>query len=175
MERMKIGFIGLGIMGSRMAANLQKHGYALVLFNRTRAKAEPLLGPCGKFAGSPAEVAEQVDFLFTMLPQPDAVEQAALGSNGFLDHLRPNAIWVDCSSVNPSFSKNMAAEAASRGVHFVDAPATPVQSSDRRVEAFRQRCRSDRQSFHSRHGSKQQLQPLDEQLLVSERCGKSEA
>jgi 6-phosphogluconate dehydrogenase (decarboxylating) len=50
---MKIGFIGLGIMGSRMAANLQKHGYSLVVFNRTRAKAEPLLGPCGRFSDSP--------------------------------------------------------------------------------------------------------------------------
>jgi 3-hydroxyisobutyrate dehydrogenase/glyoxylate/succinic semialdehyde reductase len=111
-------------MGGRMAGNLQKQGYSLVVFNRTRAKAEPLLGPCGTFEDSPAKLAEQVDILFTMLPHPDAVEQAALGTNGFLDHLRPNAVWVDCSSVNPSFSKNMAAEAARRGVHFVDAPVT---------------------------------------------------
>ena len=121
---MKIGFIGLGIMGSRMAANLQKHGNSLVVFNRTRAKAEPLLGPCGTFSDSPAKLAEQVDVLFTMLAHPDAVEQAALGANGFLNHLRPNSLWVDCSSVNPSFSKKMAAEAARREVHFVDAPVT---------------------------------------------------
>jgi 3-hydroxyisobutyrate dehydrogenase/glyoxylate/succinic semialdehyde reductase len=121
---MKIGFIGLGIMGSRMAANLQKHGYPLVVFNRTRAKAQPLLGPCGTFSDSPAKLAEQVDVLFTMLAHPDAVEQAALGANGFLNHLRPNALWVDCSSVNPSFSKKMAAEAARREIHFVDAPVT---------------------------------------------------
>lgn len=121
---MKIGFIGLGIMGSRMAANLQQHGYSLVVFNRTRAKAEPLLGPCGTFADSPAKLAQQVDVLFTMLADPGAVEQAALGANGFLDHLRPHAIWVDCSSVNPSFSKKMVAEAARRYVHFVDAPVT---------------------------------------------------
>src|SRR5712692_10693950 len=122
--RMKIGFIGLGIMGSRMAANLQKHGNSLVVFNRTRAKAEPLLGPCGTFADSPAKLAEQVDVLFTMLAHPSAVEQAALGANGFLNRLQPNALWVDCSSVNPSFSKKMAAEAARREVHFVDAPVT---------------------------------------------------
>src|SRR5438132_520917 len=122
--KMKIGFIGLGIMGSRMAANLQKQGHSLVLFNRTRAKAEPLLGPCGRFADSPAKVAGEVDVLFTMLAHPDAVEQAALGANGFLNHLRPNALWVDCSSVNPSFSKKMAAEAGRREVHFVDAPVT---------------------------------------------------
>src|SRR5437899_8292399 len=111
---MKIGFIGLGIMGSRMAANLQKQGHSLVLFNRTRAKAEPLLGPCGRFADSPAELAGQVDVLFTMLAQPDAVEKVALGVDGFLNHLHPNAIWVDCSSVNPSFSNKIAAAAARR-------------------------------------------------------------
>src|SRR6266705_2623260 len=106
---MKIGFIGLGIMGSRMAANLQKHGYSLVVFNRTRAK-------------SPTKLAEQVDVLFTMLAHPDAVEQEALDPNGFLSHLKPNALWVDCSSVNPSFSKKMAAAAAARQVRFIDAP-----------------------------------------------------
>jgi 3-hydroxyisobutyrate dehydrogenase/glyoxylate/succinic semialdehyde reductase len=121
---MKIGFIGLGIMGSRMATNLQKQGYSLVVFNRTRAKAETLLGPCGTFSDSPAKLAEQVEVLFTMLAHPDAVEQAALGTDGFLNHLRPNTLWVDCSSVNPSFSKKMAAAAAARQVHFVDAPVT---------------------------------------------------
>jgi 3-hydroxyisobutyrate dehydrogenase-like beta-hydroxyacid dehydrogenase len=121
---MKIGFIGLGIMGSRMAANLQRHGYSLVVFNRTRAKAEPLLGPCGTFSDSPAKVADQVDILFTMLANPDAVEEAALRANGFLNYLRPNALWVDCSSVNPSFSKKMAAAAAARQIRFVDAPVT---------------------------------------------------
>jgi 3-hydroxyisobutyrate dehydrogenase/glyoxylate/succinic semialdehyde reductase len=59
-----------------------------------------------------------------MLAHPDAVKQAALGADGFLDHLKPNAVWVDCSSVNPSFSKKMAAEAARREIHFVDAPVT---------------------------------------------------
>jgi len=121
---MKIGFIGLGIMGSRMAANLQKHGHPLVVFNRTPAKAKPLLGACGTLADSPANLAGQVGVLFTMLAHPNAVEQAAMGENGFLEHLRPNSLWVDCSSVNPSFSRKMAAEAARRGVRFVDAPVT---------------------------------------------------
>jgi len=121
---MKIGFIGLGIMGSRMAANLQKNGRSLVVFNRTRAKAEPFLGPCGTFSDSPAKVADQVDILFTMLANPEAVEEVALRANGFLNYLRPNTLWVDCSSVNPSFSKKMAAAAAARQIHFADAPVT---------------------------------------------------
>ena len=111
-------------MGSRMAANLEKHGYALALFDRTPAKAERLIGPRTTLVDSPASVAKQVDILFTMLAHPTAVKETALGSNGLLDHLRPESLWVDCSSVNPSFSKNMAAEAAHRGVRFVDAPVT---------------------------------------------------
>src|SRR5207245_10738167 len=84
----------------------------------------PLLGPCGTFSDYPAKVADQVDILFTMLANPDAVEEVALRANGFLNYLRPNALWVDCSSVNPSFSKKMAAAAAARQIHFVDAPVT---------------------------------------------------
>jgi 3-hydroxyisobutyrate dehydrogenase-like beta-hydroxyacid dehydrogenase len=121
---MKIGFVGLGIMGSRMAANLAKQQHVLVLYNRTRAKAEGLAGPCVTVTNSPAEAAKDVAVLFTMLAHPDAVEAAALGDNGFLDHLRPGTIWVDCSSVNPSFSKRMAAVAERRNVRFVDAPVT---------------------------------------------------
>ena len=81
-KTMKIGFVGLGIMGSRMAANLRKHGYALVVFNRTRAKAAPLLEQGATLAESPAELAAHADVVFTMLSQPEAVEQAALGSDG---------------------------------------------------------------------------------------------
>ena len=121
---MKVGFIGLGIMGSRMAANLQKQGYDLVVFNRTRSKAQPLLDQGATFAESPAKLAAQVDVLFTMLAHPDAVAQVALRENGFLSHLKPKALWVDCSSVNPSFSKKMATGAASRQIRFLDAPVT---------------------------------------------------
>jgi 3-hydroxyisobutyrate dehydrogenase/glyoxylate/succinic semialdehyde reductase len=122
--KMKVGFIGLGIMGSRMAANLQEQGYDLVVFNRTRAKAQPLLDKGATFAESPAKLAEEVDILFTMLAHPDAVAQAALRANGFLNHLKPKSLWVDCSSVNPSFSKKMATAAAARRVRFLDAPVT---------------------------------------------------
>src|SRR3954470_13178615 len=100
---MKIGFIGLGIMGSRMAANLQNYGYDLVVFNRTRAKAQQLIAAGASFAESPALLAAEVDVVFTMLAHPEAVQEAALGANGFLSHLRRNALWVDCSSVDPSF------------------------------------------------------------------------
>jgi len=121
---MKIGFIGLGIMGSRMAANLLKHGHTLIVSNRTRAKAEALLAQGATWAESPAAVAEQVEIVFTMLARPETVEEAALGKDGFLSRLAKGRMWVDCSTVDPSFSKRMAAEARARGVRFLGAPVT---------------------------------------------------
>jgi 3-hydroxyisobutyrate dehydrogenase-like beta-hydroxyacid dehydrogenase len=121
---MKIGFIGLGIMGSRMAANLMNKGHELVIFNRTKQKAEPLIQAGAIWASTPADVAKQVTVLFTMLAKPDAVAEASvLGKNGFLNHLAEKALWIDCSTVNPSFSRLMAGEAKARKVRFIDAPA----------------------------------------------------
>ncbi|GAK52175.1 2-hydroxy-3-oxopropionate reductase [Candidatus Moduliflexus flocculans] len=119
---MKLGWIGTGIMGSRMAANLLKHGNEVVVYNRTKANANALLNLNAGWANSPQELAAQVDVLFTMLATPEAVQQAAFGENGFLDSLRPGALWADCSTVNPSFSRQMAAAAQQRQVRFVDAP-----------------------------------------------------
>src|SRR5207248_6530473 len=117
-------FIGLGIMGSRMAANLQKKGHSLVVFNRTREKAEPLIAEGAEWADSPAVLARQVEVIFTMLAHPDAVEEAALGGDGFLRHPERGQMWIDCSTVNPSFSRKMAVEANARGVGFLGAPVT---------------------------------------------------
>jgi len=120
---MKIGFIGLGIMGSRMAANLRKKGHELIVHNRTKDKAQPLLDQGASWAESPAEVAKHVNIIFTMLSKPDAVAEVALiGKHSFLHKLPPKSLWIDCSSVNPSFSKLMAVEAKERKVHFLDAP-----------------------------------------------------
>ena len=130
---MKIGFIGMGIMGSRMAANLQKKGHDLVVHNRTKEKAAKILSDGALWANTPANVAEQVQIIFTMLSQPDAVAQTAfLGKDAFLKHLPNNSIWVDCSTVNPSFSRLMADESKKEGVRFVDAP---VSGSKKAAEA----------------------------------------
>ena len=119
---MKIGFIGLGIMGSRMAANLQKAGHELVVYNRTPSKADALIAKGAKSASTPQEVGQQCRLVFTMLATPEAVEEAALGPDGFLKTLPGNSLWVDCSTVNPSFSKKMAWHARKMGHRFVDAP-----------------------------------------------------
>jgi 3-hydroxyisobutyrate dehydrogenase-like beta-hydroxyacid dehydrogenase len=131
---MKVGFIGLGIMGSRMAANLQKGGHELVVFNRSAEKAASLIKEGARWADTPAAVAEQVEVLFTMLAHPEAVKEMAFGDDGFLGHLRPNALWVDCSTVNPSFSRQMAEEARSRGLRFLDAPVTGTKGPAARGE-----------------------------------------
>lgn len=122
---MKTGFIGLGIMGSRMAANLQKKGYELAVYNRTRQKADPLIANGAVWAPTPADVAKQATIIITMLSKPDAVaETALLGKHGFLNHLAANSLWIDCSTVNPSFSRLMASEAGQRKVRFIDAPVS---------------------------------------------------
>ena len=121
---MTIGFIGLGIMGRRMAANLLKHGNRLIVFNRTPDKAKPLIDQGAVWAATPASVATQVDVLFTMLANPEAVKEVALGEEGLLNHLRAGSLWVDCSTVNPSFSRQMATEAWARGIRFLDAPVS---------------------------------------------------
>ncbi len=120
---MKIGFIGLGIMGSRMAANLLNKGYELVLYNRTREKAEPLLELGASWADSPMDLGQRVKIVITMLSTPEAVGETALhGRHSFLDTMSAEALWIDCTTVNPSFSRRMAEEAAARKIRFLDAP-----------------------------------------------------
>jgi 3-hydroxyisobutyrate dehydrogenase/glyoxylate/succinic semialdehyde reductase len=120
---MKIGFVGMGIMGSRMAANLLKKGQDLVVYNRTKDKAKELLDQGAAWADSPAELAKRANIVITMLSKPDAVaEVGLLGKHALLDNLMPNSLWIDCSTVNPSFSRLMATEAKERTVRFLDAP-----------------------------------------------------
>ncbi len=119
---MNIGFIGLGIMGSRMAAHLVKQGYSLTIHNRTPEKAASLIEQGATWADTPAAVAAEADVLITMLAHPEAIEQAAFGEEGFLDALRPDALWADSSTVNPSFTRRMAEAANDRAVRFLDAP-----------------------------------------------------
>ena len=121
---MNIGFIGLGIMGSHMASRLQTSGYTLVISNRTPEKGHDLLSNGATWATTPAEVGRLSNIVITMLAHPEAVTATALGSDGFLNTLAPDALWIDCSSVHPSFSRKMAEVAATYSVHFIDAPVT---------------------------------------------------
>jgi 3-hydroxyisobutyrate dehydrogenase/glyoxylate/succinic semialdehyde reductase len=121
---LKVGFIGLGIMGSRMAEHLRAHGYDLVVFNRERGKAEALVRDGAKWANAAAAAAADADVVFTMLAHPEAVAATALGANGFLSTMRPGSIWVNCGTVNPSFAQQMVLEARARRIRYLDAPVT---------------------------------------------------
>jgi 3-hydroxyisobutyrate dehydrogenase-like beta-hydroxyacid dehydrogenase len=117
-----IGFIGIGIMGSRMATRLLEAGTSLVLYNRTKEKAEPLIEKGAKWADRPREVGAQAEITFTMLAGPQAVDAVAFGENGLLAGLKPGTLWIDCSTINPAHSRRLAEAAAAKGVHFLDAP-----------------------------------------------------
>ena len=121
---MHIGFLGLGIMGSRMAAHLQAAGYTLTISNRTPEKGQDLLAAGALWANTPAEVGLSADVVITMLAHPEAVTTVALGNDGFLRRLAPGTLWIDCSSVHPLFSRQMAEAAATHSVRFIDAPVT---------------------------------------------------
>ncbi|WP_445666592.1 NAD(P)-dependent oxidoreductase [Fodinibius sp. AD559] len=118
----KITFIGLGIMGSRMANNLQKNDVNLTVYNRTRSAMDPLIEAGAHGAGSLKDAVEEADIVFTMVSDPNAIEQIALGENGFLSSMKKGALWVDCTTVNPSFSLKEAAEAEKYNLRFMDAP-----------------------------------------------------
>ncbi|MCM8570126.1 NAD(P)-dependent oxidoreductase [Gramella jeungdoensis] len=121
---MKIGFIGLGITGSRMAANLLKEGHQLKVYNRTKDKAESLIEKGAEWADSPSEAGKGVEVLFTMLEDPKVVEELATGNTGFLNSMQKDSLWIDSSTVNPSFSERMAREARDKGIRFMDAPVS---------------------------------------------------
>lgn len=117
-----IGFIGIGIMGSRMAGRLQAAGKPLVVYNRTREKADTLIGKGAKWAGSPRAVGERADIIFTMLANPQAVDAVAYGEKGLLNGLKPGSLWIDSSTINPAHSVKLAKDAAEKDVRFLDAP-----------------------------------------------------
>lgn len=131
---MKIGFIGLGIMGSRMAANLYAEGYDLLVFNRTRENVLPLIEKGISVADSASEVAKHSDILFTMLAHPDAVSETALGEGGFLGAMKPGSIWVDSSTVNPDFSREMAGHSKESGIRFLEAPVAGTKPAAEKGE-----------------------------------------
>ena len=119
---MRIGFIGLGIMGRRMARNLLADGHALQVYNRTREKADALTAAGAAWAETPALAVRDVEVLVTMLATPVAVQTLALEDDGFLAAMPRGSRWVDCSTVHPGFVRWMAGLAGAHGVHLIDAP-----------------------------------------------------
>ncbi len=120
---MKIGFIGLGIMGKPMAKNLLKKGYTL-LVNSHQQKDMDLLAEAGAVKASQREIAEQCEVVMTMLPNSPQVKEVMLGEEGAAAFMKPGSCFIDMSSINPLASQEIAAVLAERGIDMLDAPVS---------------------------------------------------
>jgi len=125
-ERMStnIGFIGLGIMGSPMAVNLQRAGFSVTGFNRTAAKAAPLVEAGGTAAASVGEAVAGADVVALMLPDSPDVVSVMTDEGGVLDSIAEGSVIIDFSTIRPDVAAEMAAAAADRGVQMIDAPVS---------------------------------------------------
>ena len=120
-----IGFIGLGIMGSRQAAALRRAGFGLTVYNRTRETAEEWAAEHGGVAAAtPREVGERSDVVITMVVDGEQVEALLLGEDGAVEGARPGTLFVDMSTIGPAEARRIGAAVAERGHAFVDAPVT---------------------------------------------------
>lgn len=119
---MKVGFIGLGLMGAPMAANVARAGYALTVFNRTPAKAEPLVDLGAVLADTPRSVAARCEVLITMLADAAAVAKVIEGDEGILAGVDGPLVLIDMSTVAPHETRALATRVAQAGVKMLDAP-----------------------------------------------------
>ncbi len=131
---MRIAFIGLGIMGSRMAANLLTGEHQLTVWNRSKEAVETLVAQGAKAADTPAEAVAEAEVVLSMLSTPEVVEQLALGETGWLQAMQPGTIWADCSTVNPSFSLQCLGASKAQGVHFLDTPVAGTKPHAQNAE-----------------------------------------
>ena len=120
---MKIGLIGLGIMGKPMARNLLKAGYNLMVNNLSEAPMKEL-ATYGAIPATQPEIGEQCDVVMTMLPNSPQVEEVMLGDDGVAAHMRPGTVFIDMSSINPVASKKIAAVLAEKNIEMLDAPVS---------------------------------------------------
>ena len=119
-----LGFVGLGVMGSRIAKRLLDAGHNLTGFNRTKSKAQWLLEAGMKWNDTPRAVAQESDVTFTMVTNTQALQAVFAGSDGLLAGLGPGKIYVDMSTVSPSASREFAAQVAARGAQMLDSPVS---------------------------------------------------
>ena len=121
---MKVGFIGLGIMGKSMAANLQKSGHELVVHDLKRDAAAPHIQAGAVWADTPRKVAEATEIVFTSLPGPPDMESVALGEQGLLGGLQKGKAYFDLTTNSPTVVRKVHAVFADKGVHLLDAPVS---------------------------------------------------
>jgi 2-hydroxy-3-oxopropionate reductase len=121
---LKVGYIGLGLMGKSIAHNILKAGFVLVVHNRSQASVIELVDEGAIRATSPAEVANQVDVIFTNLPDSPDVEEVVLGHKGIAEGAQPGLIYVDNSTIKPATARHIAKILGEKGVQCLDAPVS---------------------------------------------------
>ena len=134
-EKVVVGFIGLGTMGGKMAANLQKAGFKLVVHDLHRQAASHHLNAGAVWADSPRALAGQVDVIFSSLPEPADVEAVALGPDGLISGMKTDAAYFDLSTNSPAVVKKLHAVFAEKGAHMLDAPVSggPAGAASRKL------------------------------------------
>ncbi len=119
---MKVGFVGLGVMGGPMAANILKHGHELTVFDLSQQAVDRLVQAGAKAAKTPREVGAASDFVVTMLPEPQHVEQAVLGPDGIAAGLKAGGIVIEMSTIDPATSRRVGDALRAQGKELVDSP-----------------------------------------------------
>ncbi len=123
-SNLTIGYIGLGLMGKSIARNILKAGFPLVVHNRSQGAVTELVAEGALAATTPAEVAAQVDIIFTNLPDTPDVLQVALGSKGIIETAPPGQVFVDNSTIKPSAARQLSIALGEKGVQCLDAPVS---------------------------------------------------
>ncbi|EAC6411641.1 NAD(P)-dependent oxidoreductase [Listeria monocytogenes] len=120
----KIGFVGIGVMGSSMAGHLLEAGYEVLVYTRTKTKAEDLLDKGALWVETLGELANKVDILISMVGYPKDVEELYLGENGFLENLAVGTVAIDMTTSSPALAKKMAEFGREKGIGVLDAPVS---------------------------------------------------
>jgi 2-hydroxy-3-oxopropionate reductase len=123
-QPLTVGYIGLGLMGKSIARNIHKAGFPIIVHNRSRGAVNELVAEGAKEAFSPAEVAAQVDVVFTNLPDSPDVEMVTLGKNGIIEGAPSGLVYVDNSTIKPATARHIAEVLAEKGVECLDAPVS---------------------------------------------------
>ena len=118
----RVGFVGLGIMGRGMVANLLKAGFEVRVWNRTASRMETLVADGAETGVSPADVAANCDVIVVCVSDTPDVEAVILGENGVIYGAKPGSLVIDCSTISPQATREIAAELAAKEVHMLDAP-----------------------------------------------------
>ena len=120
----KIGWIGTGVMGRWMCQHIMNRGYSTTVYNRTKAKSQPLIDAGAAWGDSPRDVAAASDVIFTIVGFPPDVREVYLGDNGILNSAKPESIIVDMTTTEPSFAQEIYGKAKAQGISSIDAPVS---------------------------------------------------